>query len=259
MLFRSPLQYVAAYAGTAMAEYFMYKGQHALIVYDDLSKQAVAYRQLSLLMRRPPGREAFPGDVFYCHSRLLERSAKLSKELGGGSLTSLPIIETLEGEVSAYIPTNVISITDGQCFLESDLFNSGVRPAINVGISVSRVGGSAQTKAMKRVAGRLRLDLAQYRELEAFAAFGSDLDAASKAQLDRGARLVELLKQPQYTPFSPEDEVISVWAGTTGQLDDVPVEDIRRFESEFLAYAHREAAAAVDEDRKSTRLNSSHT
>jgi F-type H+-transporting ATPase subunit alpha len=225
----------------------MYNGQHVLIVFDDLSKQAEAYRAVSLLLRRPPGREAYPGDVFYLHSRLLERCAKLSDELGGGSMTGLPIIETKANDVSAYIPTNVISITDGQCFLESDLFNSGVRPAINVGISVSRVGGSAQTKSMKRVAGRLRLDLAQYRELEAFAAFGSDLDAASKAQLDRGSRLVELLKQAQYTPFKLEDEVISVWAGTTGQLDEVPVEDIRKFERDFLDYAHREAASAVKE------------
>ena len=248
-------KYLAPYTGSAIGQHWMYQGQHVLIVFDDLSKQAEAYRAVSLLLRRPPGREAYPGDVFYLHSRLLERCAKLSDELGAGSMTGLPIIETKANDVSAYIPTNVISITDGQCFLESDLFNSGVRPAINVGISVSRVGGSAQTKAMKRVAGRLRLDLAQYRELEAFAAFGSDLDAASKAQLDRGARLVELLKQPQYTPFSPEDEVISVWAGTTGQLDDVPVEDIRRFESEFLAYAHREAAAAVDDLRTTSVLS----
>ncbi|MFM1786587.1 MAG: hypothetical protein RL228_537, partial [Actinomycetota bacterium] len=230
-------KYLAPYTGSAIGQHWMYNGQHVLIIFDDLSKQAEAYRAVSLLLRRPPGREAYPGDVFYLHSRLLERCAKLSDDLGGGSMTGLPIIETKANDVSAYIPTNVISITDGQCFLESDLFNSGVRPAINVGISVSRVGGSAQTKAMKRVAGRLRLDLAQYRELEAFAAFGSDLDAASKAQLDRGARLVELLKQPQYSPFSMADAVISVWAGTTGKMDDVPVEDIRRFESEFLAYA----------------------
>ncbi len=240
-------KYLAPYTGSAIGQHWMYNGQHVLIIFDDLSKQAEAYRAVSLLLRRPPGREAYPGDVFYLHSRLLERCAKLSDDLGGGSMTGLPIIETKANDVSAYIPTNVISITDGQCFLESDLFNSGVRPAINVGISVSRVGGSAQTKAIKRVAGRLRLDLAQYRELEAFAAFGSDLDAASKAQLDRGARLVELLKQPQYSPFSMADAVISVWAGTTGKMDDVPVEDIRRFESEFLAYAHREAAAAVSE------------
>ena len=240
-------KYLAPYTGSAIGQHWMYNGQHVLIVFDDLSKQAEAYRAVSLLLRRPPGREAYPGDVFYLHSRLLERCAKLSDELGGGSMTGLPIIETKANDVSAYIPTNVISITDGQCFLESDLFNSGVRPAINVGISVSRVGGSAQTKSMKRVAGRLRLDLAQYRELEAFAAFGSDLDAASKAQLDRGSRLVELLKQAQYTPFKLEDEVISVWAGTTGQLDEVPVEDIRKFERDFLDYAHREAASAVKE------------
>jgi F-type H+-transporting ATPase subunit alpha len=233
-------KYLAPYAGSAIAQHWMYKGEHALIIFDDLSKQAEAYRAVSLLLRRPPGREAYPGDVFYLHSRLLERCAKLSDELGGGSLTGLPIIETKANDVSAYIPTNVISITDGQCFLESDLFNSGVRPAINVGISVSRVGGSAQPKAMKKVAGRLRLDLAQFRELEAFAAFGSDLDKASKATLERGARLVELLKQPQYSPFSMEREVVSVWAGTTGRLDEVPVEDIRRFESELLDYLHRE-------------------
>jgi F-type H+/Na+-transporting ATPase subunit alpha len=205
-----------------------------LIVFDDLSKQAEAYRTVSLLLRRPPGREAYPGDVFYLHSRLLERCAKLSDELGGGSMTGLPIIETKGNDVSAYIPTNVISITDGQIFLETDLFNSGVRPAINVGISVSRVGGNAQIKAMKSVAGRLRLDLAQYRELEAFAAFGSDLDAASKSQLERGGRLVELLKQGQYSPFPVEHEVVSIWAGTTGELDDVPVADIARFERDFL-------------------------
>jgi F-type H+-transporting ATPase subunit alpha len=232
-------KYLAPYTGSAIGQHWMYNGQHVLIVFDDLSKQAEAYRAVSLLLRRPPGREAYPGDVFYLHSRLLERCAKLSDELGGGSMTGLPIIETKANDVSAYIPTNVISITDGQCFLESDLFNSGVRPAINVGISVSRVGGSAQPKAMKKVAGRLRLDLAQYRELEAFAAFGSDLDAASKAQLERGARLVELLKQPQYQPQAMEREVVSVWAGTTGQLDDVPVEDIRRFDADFLDYVDR--------------------
>ena len=239
-------KYLAPYTGSAIGQHWMYNGQHVLIVFDDLSKQAEAYRAVSLLLRRPPGREAYPGDVFYLHSRLLERCAKLSDELGGGSMTGLPIIETKANDVSAYIPTNVISITDGQCFLESDLFNSGVRPAINVGISVSRVGGSAQVKAMKKVAGRLRLDLAQYRELEAFAAFGSDLDAASKAQLARGARLVELLKQGQYSPFSVEKEVVSVWAGTTGQLDDVPVEDIRRFESEYLEYLAREHAGVLE-------------
>jgi F-type H+-transporting ATPase subunit alpha len=211
-----------------------------LIVFDDLSKQAEAYRSVSLLLRRPPGREAYPGDVFYLHSRLLERCAKLSDELGGGSMTGLPIIETKGNDVSAFIPTNVISITDGQCFLETDLFNAGVRPAINVGISVSRVGGSAQTKAMKKIAGRLRLDLAQFRELEAFAAFGSDLDAASKAQLERGARMVELLKQGQYSPYSVERQVVSIWAGTSGKLDDIAVPDIRRFEAELLEFIGRE-------------------
>ena len=240
-------KYLAPYTGSAIGQHWMYKGEHVLIVFDDLSKQAEAYRAVSLLLRRPPGREAYPGDVFYLHSRLLERCAKLSDELGAGSMTGLPLIETKANDVSAYIPTNVISITDGQIFLESDLFYQGVRPAINVGISVSRVGGSAQSKAMKRVAGRLRLDLAQYRELEAFAAFGSDLDAASKAQLDRGARLVELLKQPQYSPYAVEDEVLSVWAGTTGQLDDVPLEDVRRFESEMLAFLHGAYAAEVKE------------
>jgi F-type H+/Na+-transporting ATPase subunit alpha len=233
-------KYLAPYTGSAIGQHWMYQGQHVLIVFDDLSKQADAYRAVSLLLRRPPGREAYPGDVFYLHSRLLERCAKLSDDLGGGSMTGLPIIETKGNDVSAFIPTNCISITDGQCFLETDLFNSGVRPAINVGISVSRVGGSAQVKGMKSVAGRLRLDLAQYRELEAFAAFGSDLDSASKAQLARGARLVELLKQPQYTPFSVEDEIMSIWTGTTGQLDDVPVEDVRRFETELLDYMRRE-------------------
>ena len=232
-------KYLAPYTGSAIGQHWMYKGEHVLIVFDDLSKQAEAYRAVSLLLRRPPGREAYPGDVFYLHSRLLERCAKLSDEMGGGSMTGLPIIETKGNDVSAFIPTNVISITDGQCFLETDLFNSGVRPAINVGISVSRVGGSAQTKAMKKIAGRLRLDLAQFRELEAFAAFGSDLDAASKAQLERGSRLVELLKQSQYTPFALERMVVSIWAGTTGQLDSVAVQDIRRFESEFLDYVAR--------------------
>lgn len=233
-------KYLSPYAGSAIGQHWMYKGDHVLIVFDDLSKQAEAYRSVSLLLRRPPGREAYPGDVFYLHSRLLERCAKLSDELGGGSMTGLPIIETKGNDVSAFIPTNVISITDGQCFLETDLFNAGVRPAINVGISVSRVGGSAQTKAMKKIAGRLRLDLAQFRELEAFAAFGSDLDAASKAQLERGSRLVELLKQGQYSPFSLERMVLSIWAGTTGQLDDIAVADIRRFESEFLDFVSRE-------------------
>ncbi|HET7310379.1 MAG TPA: F0F1 ATP synthase subunit alpha [Mycobacteriales bacterium] len=238
--FPAAFKYIAPYSGSAIAQHWMYNGEHALIIFDDLSKQAEAYRNISLLLRRPAGREAYPGDVFYLHSRLLERCAKLSDELGGGSLTGLPVIETKGNDVSAYIPTNVISITDGQIFLETDLFNSGVRPAINVGISVSRVGGNAQIKAMKQVAGRLRLDLAQYRELEAFAAFGSDLDKASKAQLERGSRLVELLKQAQYTPYSVERQVVSIWAGTSGQLDDVPVQDIRRFERDFLDYiAHQ--------------------
>jgi len=229
-------KYLAPYTGSAIGQHWMYSGQHVLIIFDDLSKQAEAYRSVSLLLRRPPGREAYPGDVFYLHSRLLERCAKLSDELGGGSMTGLPIIETKGNDVSAFIPTNVISITDGQCFLETDLFNAGVRPAINVGISVSRVGGSAQTKAVKKVAGRLRLDLAQYRELEAFAAFGSDLDAASKAQLERGARMVELLKQGQYSPYSVEREAVSIWAGTTGKMDSVAVSDIRRFELELLEF-----------------------
>ena len=236
----SGYKYLAPYTGSAIGQHWMYQGKHVLIVFDDLSKQAEAYRAVSLLLRRPPGREAYPGDVFYLHSRLLERCAKLSDDMGAGSMTGLPIIETKANDISAYIPTNVISITDGQCFLESDLFNQGVRPAINVGISVSRVGGAAQVKAMKAVAGRLRLDLAQYRELEAFAAFGSDLDAASTAQLGRGARMVELLKQPQYTPFPVQEQVVSLWAGTTGELDEVPVEDVRRFEAEFLDYLRRE-------------------
>jgi F-type H+-transporting ATPase subunit alpha len=233
-------KYLAPYTGSSIGQHWMYKGEHVLIVFDDLSKQAEAYRSVSLLLRRPPGREAYPGDVFYLHSRLLERCAKLSDELGGGSMTGLPIIETKGNDVSAFIPTNVISITDGQCFLETDLFNAGVRPAINVGISVSRVGGSAQTKAMKKIAGRLRLDLAQFRELEAFAAFGSDLDAASKAQLERGARMVELLKQGQYSPYSLERQIVSIWAGTSGELDSVAVADIRRFESELLDFIGRE-------------------
>ncbi len=233
-------KYLAPYTGSAIGQHWMYKGEHVLIIFDDLSKQAEAYRSVSLLLRRPPGREAYPGDVFYLHSRLLERCAKLSDELGGGSMTGLPIIETKGNDVSAFIPTNVISITDGQCFLETDLFNAGVRPAIYVGISVSRVGGSAQTKAIKKIAGRLRLDLAQYRELEAFAAFGSDLDAASKQQLERGARMVELLKQGQYSPYSVERMAASIWAGTTGKMDSIPVADIRRFESEFLEFIGRE-------------------
>ena len=234
----APMQYVAPYAGTSMAEYFMWKGEHALVVYDDLSKQAAAHRQLSLLMRRPPGREAYPGDVFYCHSRLLERSSKLSEELGGGSITALPIIETLEGEVSAYIPTNVISITDGQIYLQPDLFFAGIRPAMNAGISVSRVGGAAQVKAMKNVAGGLRLDLASFRELEAFAQLGTDLDAATQARLDRGYRMVELLKQPQYQPMNVVDQILMIYAGTQGHLDKVPVEQVAQWESEFLEFIH---------------------
>ncbi len=227
-------KWLAPYTGSAIAQHWMYEGKHVLIVFDDLSKQAEAYRAISLLLRRPPGREAYPGDVFYLHSRLLERCAKLSDDLGGGSLTGLPVIETKANDISAYIPTNVISITDGQCFLESDLFNQGVRPAINVGVSVSRVGGAAQIKAMKEVAGSLRLDLSQYRELESFAAFASDLDATSKAQLERGERLVELLKQPQYQPMPVEEQVVSIFLGTGGHLDSVPVEDVRRFETELL-------------------------
>ncbi len=226
----APLLYLAPYAGCAMGEYFMHKGQHVLIVYDDLSKHAAAYREISLLLRRPPGREAYPGDVFYLHSRLLERAAKLSDERGAGSLTALPIIETQAGDVSAYIPTNVISITDGQIYLETDLFHSGVRPAVNVGLSVSRVGGSAQIKAMKKVAGTLRLDLAQYRELAAFAQFGSDLDAATQKQLTRGARLVEILKQPQYSPLPVEKQIVIIYAGTNGYLDDLPLEKVKDFE-----------------------------
>ena len=232
-------KYIAPYAGSAIGQHWMYNGKHVLIVFDDLTKQAEAYRAVSLLLRRPPGREAYPGDVFYLHSRLLERCAKLSDEMGGGSLTGLPIIETKANDISAYIPTNVISITDGQIFLETDLFNQGVRPAINVGISVSRVGGNAQIKPMKKVSGRLRLDLAQYRELEAFAAFASDLDKASRAQLERGERLVELLKQPNYSPVAVELQVASIWAGTEGKLDDIPVGEIRRFEAEFHEFLRR--------------------
>ncbi len=243
----APLQYIAPYSGAAMAEFFMYQGKHTLVVYDDLSKQATAYRQLSLLMRRPPGREAYPGDVFYCHSRLLERAAKLSAELGGGSMTALPIIETLEGEVSAYIPTNVISITDGQIYLEPDLFFKGVRPAINVGISVSRVGGNAQTKAMKKVAGSLRLDLAAFRELEAFAQLGTDLDKATQARLDRGYRMVELLKQPQYQPLHFADQVISIYAGTQGYFDKVPVNKVAAAERYLLDFMRQEKAEIRDE------------
>ena len=248
-------KYIAPYTGSAIGQHWMYQGKHALIVFDDLSKQAEAYRAISLLLRRPPGREAYPGDVFYLHSRLLERCAKLSDELGGGSLTGLPIIETKANDISAYIPTNVISITDGQIFLETDLFNSGVRPAINVGRSVSRVGGNAQIKAMKKVAGNLRLALSQYRDLEAFAAFASDLDAASRAQLDRGARLVELLKQPQYDPFPVENQVVSIWAGGSGYLDDVPIEDVSRFESEFLEYLKRGHDGILQTIRESLDLS----
>jgi F-type H+/Na+-transporting ATPase subunit alpha len=232
-------KYIAPYTGSSIGQHWMYSGKHVLIVFDDLTKQAEAYRAVSLLLRRPPGREAYPGDVFYLHSRLLERCAKLSDELGGGSMTGLPLIETKANDISAYIPTNVISITDGQIFLEADLFASGVRPAINVGTPVSRVGGSAQVKGMRRVSGRLRLDLAQYRELEAFSAFASDLDKASRAQLDKGVRLVELLKQPQYSPYSVVDEIVVIWAGTTGQLDDIPVGDVRRFEQELLEWLRR--------------------
>lgn len=248
-------KYLSPYTGSAIGQHWMYQGYHVLIVFDDLSKQAEAYRAVSLLLRRPPGREAYPGDVFYLHSRLLERCAKLSDDLGGGSMTGLPIIETKANDVSAFIPTNVISITDGQCFLETDLFHSGVRPAINVGISVSRVGGDAQIKAMKSVAGTLRLDLAQYNELKAFAAFASDLDPTSKAQLDRGERLTELLKQPQSAPLSVGREVVSIWSGTTGKLDDVPVEDIRRFEGEFLDTVTREHAAVLESIESSGKLS----
>ena len=242
----APMQYIAPYAGAAMGEYFRDNGKHALIVYDDLSKQAVAYRQMSLVLRRPPGREAFPGDVFYLHSRLLERASKLSTDLGGGSLTALPIIETQEGDVSAYIPTNVISITDGQIYLETNLFNSGIRPAIDVGLSVSRVGGNAQIKAMKSVAGTLRLDLAQYRELEAFAKFGSDLDQATLAQLTRGERMVEILKQNQYVPMDVEKQVAIIFAASKGHLDDLPVEQISDFESGLFEYLDANAKDSLD-------------
>ena len=242
----APLQYIAPYAGAAIAEHFMYQGKHTLIVYDDLTKQAQAYRELSLLMRRPPGREAYPGDVFYCHSRLLERSVKLSDELGGGSMTALPIIDTQEGEVSAYIPTNVISITDGQIYLEPDLFFAGVRPAINVGISVSRVGGNAQTKAMKKVAGSLRLDLAAFRELEAFAQLGTDLDKATQQQLDRGYRMVELLKQPQFQPLHFADQVFSIFAGTNGFFDKVPVNKVFEVEQEMIQFMREQKSEVRD-------------
>ncbi|MDX1880381.1 F0F1 ATP synthase subunit alpha [Mycolicibacterium sp. 141076] len=251
-------KWLAPYTGSAIGQHWMYNGKHVLIVFDDLSKQADAYRAISLLLRRPPGREAFPGDVFYLHSRLLERCAKLSDELGGGSMTGLPVIETKANDISAFIPTNVISITDGQCFLESDLFNQGVRPAVNVGVSVSRVGGAAQIKAMKEVAGSLRLDLSQYRELEAFAAFASDLDAASKAQLDRGVRLVELLKQPQYSPLAVEDQVIEIFLGTQGHLDSVPAEDVSRFSSELLEHvkaSHADILTGIKETKKLSEEN----
>jgi F-type H+-transporting ATPase subunit alpha len=252
----APLQYIAPYSGTAMAEYFMFNGEHALVVYDDLSKQATAYRQLSLLMRRPPGREAYPGDVFYCHSRLLERSAKLSAALGGGSLTSLPIIETQEGEVSAYIPTNVISITDGQIYLQPDLFFKGIRPAMNVGISVSRVGGAAQIKAMKKVAGGLRLDLASFRELEAFAQLGTDLDAMTQSRLDRGYRMVELLKQTQYKPMSVYEQVVSIYAATRGHMDDVPVAKIADFETRLLEFMRDRKADVMNKLQETKDLTS---
>ena len=251
----APLQYIAAYAGCTMAEYYRDNGQHALIIYDDLSKQAVAYRQMSLLLRRPPGREAFPGDVFYLHSRLLERAAKLSDELGGGSLTALPVIETQAGDVSAYIPTNVISITDGQVFLESNLFNAGIRPAINVGISVSRVGGAAQIKAMKQVAGTLRLDLAQYREMAAFAQFGSDLDKNTKATLDRGARMTELLKQPQYSPMPTEEQVASIFAAARGYLDDIAVSDVLPFEAGLLETLRTTKADILTDIRERQKID----
>lgn len=249
------MQYIAPYAGTAMGEYFRDSGKHVLCIYDDLSKHAWAYRAISLLLRRPPGREAYPGDVFYLHSRLLERSAKLSDALGGGSLTALPVIETQAGDISAYIPTNVISITDGQIFLEADLFHSGVRPAINVGNSVSRVGGSAQTRAMKQVAGTLRLDLAQYRDLAAFAQFGSDLDKATQQQLNRGAKLTELLKQPQYSPIPVEQQVISIWAGTKGYLDDIAIENVKKFETNLLNFTQNAHPGLLDKLRERKKID----
>jgi F-type H+/Na+-transporting ATPase subunit alpha len=252
-------KYLSPYTGSALGQHWMYQGYHVLIVFDDLTKQAEAYRAVSLLLRRPPGREAYPGDVFYLHSRLLERCAKLNDELGSGSMTGLPIIETKANDVSAFIPTNVISITDGQCYLEADLFNQGVRPAINVGLSVSRVGGAAQVKAMKKVSGSMKLDLAQYDDLKAFAAFASDLDAASRAQLERGARLVELLKQGQGAPVPVAKQVVSIWAGTTGRLDDVPVEDIRRFEAEFLDYVSREHGDLLDSVTTTGELSDENT
>ena len=247
-------KYLAPYTGSAIGQHWMYDGKHVLIVFDDLTKHAEAYRAISLLLRRPPGREAYPGDVFYLHSRLLERCAKLSNELGAGSMTGLPIIETKANDISAYIPTNVISITDGQCFLETDLFNQGVRPAINVGVSVSRVGGAAQIKAMKEVAGSLRLDLSQYRELEAFAAFASDLDAVSKAQLERGSRLVELLKQGQFSPMAVQDQVVAIWLGTRGHLDSVPVPDVTRFESEFIEHLKASRAGIFNDIKETLKL-----
>ena len=255
----APMQYIAPYAGCAMGEYFRDNGQHSLIVYDDLSKHAVAYRQMSLVLRRPPGREAFPGDVFYLHSRLLERASKLSKELGGGSLTALPIIETQEGDVSAYIPTNVISITDGQIYLETNLFNSGIRPAIDVGLSVSRVGGNAQIKAMKKVAGTLRLDLAQYRELEAFAKFGSDLDKSTLSQLARGERMVEILKQNQYVPMSVERQIAIIFAASKGHLDDVPVEKVATFESSLFDYLDANGSTQLKSISDTGDLNDEHS
>jgi F-type H+-transporting ATPase subunit alpha len=248
------MQFLAPYAGVAMGEYFRDSGRHALTIYDDLSKQAAAYREISLLLRRPPGREAYPGDVFYLHSRLLERAAKMSDLKGGGSLTSLPVIETQAGDISAYIPTNVISITDGQIFLEADLFNSGIRPAINVGNSVSRVGGAAQIKAMKQVAGTLRLDLAQFRELQAFAQFGSDLDKATQAQLARGQRLTEILKQPQYQPMDVAQQVLVIWSATNGYIDDVPVENVRRFEAELLRFVENSHPGVLQSIREKKSL-----
>ena len=250
----APLQFLAPYSGCAMGEYFRDNGMHALIMYDDLSKQAVAYRQMSLLLRRPPGREAYPGDVFYLHSRLLERAAKMSDEKGGGSLTAIPVIETQDGDVSAYIPTNVISITDGQIFLETDMFYKGIRPAINVGLSVSRVGSAAQTKAMKQVAGRIKLDLAQYREMAAFSQFSSDLDASTKKLLERGARLTEVLKQPQYSPMSLSDEVVSIFSGVRGYLDRLPLQEIKRFEDQALKKLHLEHPEIIESINKEKKI-----
>ena len=251
----APVQYIAPFAGVAIAEEFMEQGKHVLIVYDDLTKHAQAYRAMSLLLKRPPGREAYPGDVFYLHSRLLERACSLNENYGGGTLTALPIIETQAGDVSAYIPTNVISITDGQIFLETNLFNSGIRPAINVGISVSRVGGKAQIKSMKKIAGTLKLDQAQYRELEAFSKFGSDLDAATKAVLDKGARNVEILKQPQYTPMPVEDQVAIIFCGTKGLLQKVPTDKVHNFESEYLFFLHQNHAGVLENLRKGKLLD----